>query len=388
MFKFIHTSDWQVGKAFGGFPEEVRGALRQARTEMVRSIGRVSMERGISHVLVAGDVYDIEEPSELTLGRPIEAMRSFPAIAWHLMPGNHDSARSEGIWARLVDRGLPHNVLLHLEARPVALGTEAFLLPSPLPRRRSLGDLTQWTEEAATPEGALRIGMAHGPVVGFKGEGEMEENLVPPGRPVASGLDYLAMGDWHGVKRIGPRLWYSGTPESDRFKPIEDGTISGGGSVLEVVIEGHGATPQVTPIQVGKYSWHTLSWRLLEAGDLLGLQDAVAIMGEPGRVLLKLSVEGALPLSGLATFEEAVRRRMAASFAHLELDAERLVPDPTEQDLETIDKGGFVRAASERLKNLCAGIDAERARVARLALTRLYVEARAIQVGAIREAAE
>jgi hypothetical protein len=37
------------------------------------------MERGISHVL-AGDVYDIEEPSELTLGRPIEAMRGFPIL--------------------------------------------------------------------------------------------------------------------------------------------------------------------------------------------------------------------------------------------------------------------------------------------------------------------
>jgi hypothetical protein len=78
--------------------------------------------------------------------------------------------------------------------------------------------------------------MAHGPVVGFKGDGEMEENLVPPGRPEAPGLDYLAMGDWHGVKRIGPKLWYSGTPEGDRFKPIDGGTISGGGSVLEAAV--------------------------------------------------------------------------------------------------------------------------------------------------------
>lgn len=79
---------------------------------------------------------------------------------------------------------------------------------------------------------------------------------------------------------------------------------------------------------------------------------------------------------------------MAASLAHLELDTERLAPEPTEQDLETIDKGGFVRAASERLRELCASIDAERARIARLALTRLYVEARAIQIGAIGESAE
>ena len=98
MFRFIHTSDWQIGKAFRGFPEEVRGALREARTEMVRSIGRVAMERGISHVLVAGDVYDIEEPSELTLGRPIEAMRGFPAIAWH-SPAS-PSRRNETISSR------------------------------------------------------------------------------------------------------------------------------------------------------------------------------------------------------------------------------------------------------------------------------------------------
>jgi hypothetical protein len=89
------------------------------------------MERGISHVL-AGDVYDIEEPSELTLGRPIEAMRGFPTIAWHLMPSNHDSARSEGIWARLIDRGLPDNVVLHLEARPAVLGPRGIPAAEPI----------------------------------------------------------------------------------------------------------------------------------------------------------------------------------------------------------------------------------------------------------------
>ena len=29
--------------------------------------------------------------------------------------------------------------------------------------------------------------------------------------------DYLALGDWHGTRRIDARTWYSGTPEHDRF---------------------------------------------------------------------------------------------------------------------------------------------------------------------------
>ncbi len=33
----------------------------------------------------------------------------------------------------------------------------------------------------------------------------------------------MALGDWHGRKQIGPRTWYSGTPEPDAFQDNDPG---------------------------------------------------------------------------------------------------------------------------------------------------------------------
>ena len=58
-------------------------------------------------------------------------------------------------------------------------------------------------------------------------------------RAATARLDYLALGDWHGTRRIDARTWYSGTPEPDRFKANEPG------NVLQVDIARAGAEPIV-----------------------------------------------------------------------------------------------------------------------------------------------
>ena len=67
-------------------------------------------------------------------------------------------------------------------------------------------------DEAATPEGSRRIGLAHGSIADF-GETAATPNLIAPDRAKKAGLVYLALGDWHGTKTIGANTWYAGTPE-------------------------------------------------------------------------------------------------------------------------------------------------------------------------------
>jgi hypothetical protein len=181
-----------------------------------------------------------------------------------LLPGNHDPHRPEGVWDRVAQLGLPSNVHLHLTPTPFALDDNAFLLPAPLLRKSEFDDISAWMDGAVTPPGALRIGLAHGSVVNFRGGGEAT-NPIDPARTAKARLDYLALGDWHRTLQIGPAIWYAGTPEPDRAGGQEQRTA------LLVEIPGPGAAPSVSPLMTGTYRWITRSERLDDESALADL---------------------------------------------------------------------------------------------------------------------
>lgn len=76
--KFIHTSDWQIGKVFRFVDDGRMGLLQEARLTAITRLGDLAVEHGAGHILVAGDVYDLEALSPLSLNQPLErAMRVF-----------------------------------------------------------------------------------------------------------------------------------------------------------------------------------------------------------------------------------------------------------------------------------------------------------------------
>lgn len=44
MIRFLHASDFHLGKSFGGFPEEVRHRLRQARQEAIGALAKAACD--------------------------------------------------------------------------------------------------------------------------------------------------------------------------------------------------------------------------------------------------------------------------------------------------------------------------------------------------------
>ena len=139
--RLIHTADWPIGKVFKQFGDKEE-SLRQARLTAIESIGRLAVQESAGHVLVAGDVFDNEVPTEVTLRAPLERIKLFPQVKWHFLPGNHDPHRPQGLWERLTRLGVPANVHLHL-----TLGSDAVLLPAPLTRKSETNDLTDWMDK-------------------------------------------------------------------------------------------------------------------------------------------------------------------------------------------------------------------------------------------------
>jgi DNA repair exonuclease SbcCD nuclease subunit len=364
--RFIHTADWQIGKVFKQFgPKEE--ALRQARLTAIERIGELARANGVHHILVAGDVYDNEAPNTITLRAPIERMKPFANIQWHLLPGNHDPHRPEGVWDRVAQLGLPTHIHIRLTPTPIALTDGAFLLPAPLLRKTEFDDLTAWMDNAETPPGVLRIGLAHGAVTNFTSEGEAS-NPIDPTRPARAKLDYLALGDWHRALRIGPAVWYAGTPEPDRAGSQEQGTA------LLVEISSPGGPASVTPLTTGTYRWLTRTERLSDGSELADLDQRLRDEQDLSRLILRLKLEGTLPLSAHAELQRRLVDIEAAVF-HLDLDQTALVARPTEGDLEAIDFDGVLRRSADRLKMIVDDPDqsAEMRRRAEDALVELYL---------------
>ena len=226
----------------------------------------------------------------------------------------------------------------------------------------------------------IRIGLAHGAVYGFDTDEEQRANPIDPARPQLARLDYPALGDWHGELQVNERCWYSGTHETDSFQ------TRGKGTVLLVEIDGPRELPQVTVLPTGQYRWESLDERVEDLEDVDLLEHRLRnLTDDLNHTLVDLRLSGALSLAGLQHLEEQIVEGAAAALYHLRIDREQLFPEPTDDDLDSIDPGGIVRSAADRLRALveAGGSDAE---LVRAALHRLYIEHRKLESGQLGNA--
>lgn len=367
MFRFIHSSDLHLGKPFGRHSEDVRGRLRQARHGALARLAEAARGQGAAMVLLAGDTFDQQTPAPAITRQALNAMAQATDITWVLMPGNHDSLAASELW-QTIARDKPANVVTALTPAPVDLGG-AYLLPAPCTVRNAGRDLT--TDMAQpTPEGALRIGLGHGGIFEFGNDmADGPRGTIPPDRAAQAGLDYLALGDWHGQIRVSPNTWYSGTPEADSFKHAHSGTA------LSVVLAGAGATPEVTPVRTGEIGWQNLSLDLTPQDDSAALLAAALPALEARRdTLLRVTAQGRLGVQQMQHLRSAIAQA-APDFLSLtqDLDAVLLAHDDT--DLEAIDpSGGALRQAADVLSARAQDADLAAAdrRVAATALAQLF----------------
>ena len=370
----IHTADWQLGKQFANVPGDAGAALRDQRIETVRAVARVARERRADAVVVSGDVFETNAVADRTLRQALDALESFEGD-WVFIPGNHDPALADSVWSRAGHvyagrNGKPGNVHFLVEPeRPLLLeGVALAILPAVLERRHEADDPTAWFDRAQTPAGAVRVGLAHGSVKERLPDASEASNPIAAGRAGTAGLDYLALGDWHGTLRIDERTWYAGTPEADRFGSSDPG------NVLCVGIERPGALPSIESIPVGRYVWRQIEWDIHGAPDVDALERRLeSLCPDPVRHLVWLKLAGVVDFA----LHEKLRDRLAAWDArlrHLRCEEEALVARPSEDDLDGIDRAGFVRAAVEALRARADDPHDPEREVARAALLRLYHE--------------
>ena len=367
-FRFLHSSDLHLGKPFGGYPEAIRNRLREARHAAIAGLAQAAREGGATVVLLAGDSFDAETPAPETLRQALRAMADEGDITWIMLPGNHDSLAASELWRRIGSDG-PANLVPVLDDAPRALAPDVWLLPAPCTQRRAGRDLTQ-AMDAPTPEGARRIGLGHGPVTDFD-EGEGRSGIIPPDRAQRSGLDYLALGDWHGQRRIGARTWYSGVPEADSFK--HDGPAG----ALLVTLAGEA---EVRPVPVGRFRWLSPQLDLLPGEDIDATLARVLPAARARDHLVSLTARGRVTLAERAALEAALAA-VAPDHGWFAADLSALEVEARPDDLDLIDRAGALREAAEAL--MAETQDPRLAQsdrdIAAAALSRLYALAQEVR---------
>ncbi|EMP56743.1 metallophosphoesterase [Marinobacter santoriniensis NKSG1] len=339
---FLHTADWQMGRAFTRFDTEDGAALVEARFEAIEKLAELASEHQCDAVLVAGDVFDAQTVSDRTIRRVFNATKGF-AGPWVMLPGNHDAALAESVWTRAQRLGaVPENVHLSLQPGVINLDPQRLsILCAPLTQRHTYGDLTEPFTGYESPEGFLRIGLAHGSVQGLLPDEIDSTNPIAPNRAEASRLDYLALGDWHGTKQIDERTWYSGTPEPERFRNNE------AGNALIVEVPEAGATPTVTRIPTGRYQWHQWRETLAVQSDLDQLLERLNAL--PEFAVVDLRLEGSITLAGEETLLKALSVA-EARFRSLRCERSGLQLAPTDEDIAALKADGYVGEVVESLR--------------------------------------
>jgi hypothetical protein len=337
MLTFIHTADWQLGKPFAGISDSAKRArVQQERIDALRRIRDAVRARQAKFVVVAGDLFDSPTPTKTTVAQSLGVIGEF-GVPVYAIPGNHDHGGLDGLWDQPFFKqehaSRAPNFQVLLERKPVVLD-EAVLIPCPLLRRHETDDPTAWVRDLDfTPYGDTpRIVIAHGSTTIFGGQSDGEDvggpvNTIAIERLPLADLDYVALGDWHGFTAAGPKSWYSGTHETDRF-PKKD-QLPGRVACVTVC---RGTRPVVEALVTGRLQWIAHELGINDDGPRQCEQTLTAATADAGfdACLVDLSLRGSVSLAARRELD-AVLESWSHRLLRLDVDdAVLLEPSPDE----------------------------------------------------------
>ncbi len=377
---FLHTADWQLGKPFAGIGDQQKRALvQQERVAALHRVAGIAQAQGAEFIVVAGDLFDSTRATKPTVSAACAAIGAM-GVPVYVIPGNHDHGGPGCLWEqpffRHEQEHLAPNLRLLLKPEPVEL-PNAVLLPCPLLRKHETRDATAWLRTLdLEPFGDKpRLVLAHGSIQGFGAIDDEEEFSASVNRIDLSQLpedrfDYIALGDWHGMKQVGPKAWYAGTPEPDRFSR---GAGNDPGHVL-LITASRGGMPEVKPVHTARLGWHRTVFEFSDDNGPASLEAEVdaLIAGRARQDLLRLELRGTLGIEAMTSLEQKLEA-WQSRLLRLKL-YNRTIVAPSEAETEALvqrTSDPLIARVAAKLVARASGQD-EDAALARLALRELH----------------
>jgi DNA repair exonuclease SbcCD nuclease subunit len=334
MVRFIHTSDWQIGMKGSGLGESA-SKVREARISSARKVLKLAKEQKVDFVLLCGDIFEHNMVSQEDVKKVISVFNEYQDIPIYLLPGNHDVLGAGCVYNREIFGRVRHLTILN-SPNPLSIG-DVTLHPCPVAHKRSKHDFSTSIPDVHKVEG-IHIGVAHGSLMG-KLAVSMWEGIDLPIDPACverTGIDYLALGHWHGHSVFEdsqglPRIAYSGTHEQTDYSE------NNAGFCLLVAIDAKGHIPQIEPLKTGQLSWAICKFEMKDSSSLDELKKYLDSIREIDMVKLVLNGELPLELKGelgkLLDYQTTINKNMRVDFSSLNT----MVPFSSESAFDTGD---------------------------------------------------
>jgi len=221
--KFIHTSDWHLGKILH------EHSLIEDQKYILQRLLTLIEENPHDALIIAGDIYDRSMPSaEATdlFSWFITTLRSFSSIPIVIIPGNHDSALRLSYFSDLISRD---NIFIQHSTEnchiPIEIKNTQFFGVPFLFKGSLTSDDVKRTHEDEIAEAISRISqqkkenMFHvfiGHLFTLKGlTSDSERHFVGTAEGIDPGLmknfNYTALGHLHKPQKISDTIYYSGS---------------------------------------------------------------------------------------------------------------------------------------------------------------------------------
>ncbi len=350
MVRFIHTSDWQLGMRATGRGDAAE-KVRNARFDTVCAIVEAAHEHAVDFILISGDLFEDNGVRGDTVRTTTKILEDSSPIPVYIIPGNHDPATADSVYNQKDwQTGVPGHVTVLDECSPCHLEDHgAVLFPCPIAQKQSREDPTKWIiDEDIDREDVVRIGMAHG---SLDIHGHDPNFPISPDVTESAGLDYLALGDWHGAYEHDDRTAYSGTPEQTNFGESDTGGI------FVVEIEEPGAVPDITAVGVAQCEW--MSWEYeMSSRSVDEIREDIRNIEHPEQTLLRLTVRGMVDqevLSEVSELKGTADERLF--YAELHDDELRLMLERDE--IEDLFPPGVLQRVGDALLQLRDGSPAD-----------------------------
>lgn len=253
MIKFLHTADWHLGIKYAKLGPNAEKA-REIRIETVKKLMDSAKKSKVDFIIIAGDLFDNNDIDRGLIDIAANIIKRVEPISVYILPGNHDPLTRDSLYLDPLWDSIDNAIILKNKETVEIPELNVTLYPCPATQKQTREDLTEWIK--ATNK-SISIGIAHG---NLQIEGFVEDPNFPinPKRVEDSGLDYIALGEWHSLfmyqeKDKIVRTVYPSTPETTKF-----GETNSGKAVI-VEIENHGAKPIIQEINVGTIKWE--EWR-------------------------------------------------------------------------------------------------------------------------------
>jgi DNA repair exonuclease SbcCD nuclease subunit len=390
MTSFLHAADLHLGMRTTRFDPATAGKIREARFTALDNILKKARELNVDFLLIAGDLFDDSTVDTLTSRRSFDMLDSLP-MPVYVLPGNHDPLHAGGVWERPPwNARVGKSIRLLCAAEPVEAVPGLTLLPCPVLRKTSMDDPTAWIAQAPRVPGSIRVGVAHGSLK-TRDDLPADDHIIPRHAADELGLDYLALGHWHGRNlykdRDGvERTAYSGVHEPMRFQGSSDSQTGwvpygganrpeflddGKGEVLHVRISAAGAPPAIEPIEVGHYQWQEMKGELASGDDLARLIEELATQNRLECRLLRLRLAGVLDAESMLRLE-TIREILANRYLLGELDETGLHVQPTDEEMRATASQGVLHGVLDRLRAEAASPEPAVRQVAERAILLLY----------------